>query len=561
MSLGNGIQQFLEGVDPKILVRGADYYHSGQVEDIEWEGWHVTAEVAGSNAAPYLVEIDFTEDGKISDWSCDCPYDWGDVCKHTVAVLLAVQRQTERILPKKESGERFSFQALVEEAEKEQLAALILEHCKEDKRFRSQVLSELEETGTQELASIKSLIKDSIRSNKYQGYIDVRGCDNICTDLDDALDKARKRIERGQYSQALDIAQFVLLSGIKLAHEADSNPGSLNWTIVAALDTIGQAAKCLVEKGAPRKEWVRELLKTAEDTVFDGWEHWRYELLQQVSILAAPETEGEFYALLDRLNDRRWEKFEDSPKQEEEDKLSRYYVMRSAHGAEEARAYLEQNVEVDALRLLLVRENMEKGDYAESESLCREQVGKELSTQWPQPSQWQYLLYEIYQDWGQREKQIEQARELALLGDREYYLTAKNLLLEDGRWKDEYPGFLAELKKKQPSYEYMELLKLEGETALLMEQVRRFPEMVFRYGDVLVHQFRNDVYGLCVNEIRENAKHSNNRKDYRRLCDLLRTLVKFGGTAEAQKLIDELRQTFPRRLTLLDELERVGHTL
>lgn len=558
MSLKDGIQQFLEEVDPKILARGMDYYRSGQVESIEWKGPHVTAEVSGSDVEPYLAEIDFTEDGEVLDWSCDCPYDWGDVCKHTVAVLLAVQKETERILPKKE---QVSIGALVEGAGKEQLVALILEHCKEDKRFRSQVLSELEETGEQELASIKALINASIRSNKYQGCIDEWGCDIICADLDDALDKARNRIKRGQCSQALEIARFVLLNGIKLAGEADSSSGSLSWTIDATLHTIELAAKCLVEKGELRREWVGELLKTAEDTVFDGWEHWCYELLQRVSVLAEPETEGEFYSFLDRLNDRQWEKFEDSPSQAEADKLSRYWVMRSAHGAEEARAYLEQNVEVGALRLLLIRENMERGEYAESERLCREQAAKEPPEQRQRPDQWQYLLYEIYQSWGQREKQIEQARELALLGDREYYLVAKNLLLEDGRWEEEYPGFLAELKKKRSACDYMELLKLEGETALLMEQVQLCPEMVFRYGDVLVHQYKNNVYELCISEIQENAKHSNNRKDYRRLCDLLQTLAKFSGTAEAQQLIDELRRDYPRRLALLDELERVGRYL
>ena len=312
---------------------------------------------------------------------------------------------------------------------------------------------------------------------------------------------------------------------------------------------IGEIAKSLMEKGAPRSEWVAKLLETAEDPAFDGWDDCRYELLQRVSVLAELETEGEYYALLDRLNDSQWERFEDSYRQRE-DKLSRYWVMRSAHGAEEARAYLEQNVEADALRLLLVREKMGEGEYAEAECLCQERVDKEQLKQWQRPSQWQYLLYEIYQDWGRREKQIEQARELALLGDQECYLAAKNLLLENGRWEEEYPGFLTELKKRRPAYEHMELLKLEGETALLMEQVRLCPEMVFRYGDVLVHQYRDDVYELCASEIRDNAKRSNNRKDYQRLCNLLRTLAKFGGTVEAKALISEFQQTYPRRPAL-----------
>ena len=94
MSLKIGIQRFLGDIDSKILARGEDYYRSGQVENIERDGGHVTAEVSGSEEDLYLVELGFSEDGEVEDWSCDCPYDWGPVCKHTVAVLLAIRRKT-----------------------------------------------------------------------------------------------------------------------------------------------------------------------------------------------------------------------------------------------------------------------------------------------------------------------------------------------------------------------------------------------------------------------------------------------------------------------------------
>ena len=82
MSFRRGIQQFLDDMDPTILSRGEDYYHSGQVESIDWDENHVTAEVSGSEEAPYLVEIDFSEDGEVEDWSCDCPTN-GDQCAST----------------------------------------------------------------------------------------------------------------------------------------------------------------------------------------------------------------------------------------------------------------------------------------------------------------------------------------------------------------------------------------------------------------------------------------------------------------------------------------------
>ena len=251
MVLYNGIQRFLDEVDPVILSRGQNYFHWGHVESIDYEDGHVTAEVSGSEDEPYLVDIDFDEDGEVEAWNCDCPYDWGPVCKHTVAALLAVRETGMEHFPPKPAGESAPVEDLVRQAKEEQLVALILEHCSEDRRFRTQVLSELEESGKYELASIKSLVRDSVRANTHRGYIDEDGCGNICADLDDALDKARRRIGRGQYDRALDIAEFVLLTGMGLL-ESDSS--CLEWTIDAALETIGLAAKAFAESGAPRED-------------------------------------------------------------------------------------------------------------------------------------------------------------------------------------------------------------------------------------------------------------------------------------------------------------------
>lgn len=179
MSLKIGIQRFLDEVDPTILARGEDYYRSEQVENVERDGGHVTAEVSGSEEDPYLVELDFSEDGEVEDWSCDCPFDWGPVCKHTVAVLLALRAGAGQDRPKAEKTQKVSIQELMEQADKEQLVSLILEHCREDKRFQSLVLSELEDSGEQELAAIKELVRASMRSNTHHHFIDESGCDAI----------------------------------------------------------------------------------------------------------------------------------------------------------------------------------------------------------------------------------------------------------------------------------------------------------------------------------------------------------------------------------------------
>lgn len=199
MSLERRIRHFLDDVDPVILARGEHYFYSGQVENIDWEENHVIAEVSGSTEEPYLVELDFSEGGEVEDWSCNCPYDWRLVCKHTVAVLLTIQAKSPKKAPKEAAGKKSDIRVLVEKASKEQFAALVLEYCQEDQRFQSQAVLKLSTSGEQELEAVEALIKASVRANKRQGYIDMRGRDNICADLDDALDKARRRIDRGQY--------------------------------------------------------------------------------------------------------------------------------------------------------------------------------------------------------------------------------------------------------------------------------------------------------------------------------------------------------------------------
>ena len=92
---------------------------------------------------------------------------------------------------------------------------------------------------------------------------------------------------------------------------------------------------------------------------------------------------------------------------------------------------------------------------------------------------------------------------------------------------------------------------------LLMEQVRLDPKSVFRYGDILAAQYQEEVYQLCTAAIREDSEQAGNRREYRALCGLVKLLAGFGGQAEAKEMIVELRQRYPRRPALLDELGRV----
>ncbi len=52
----DGIQWFLDDVDPKIFARGLVYYESGNAERIDHDGGHVAAEVFDRDVGPYRVD-------------------------------------------------------------------------------------------------------------------------------------------------------------------------------------------------------------------------------------------------------------------------------------------------------------------------------------------------------------------------------------------------------------------------------------------------------------------------------------------------------------------------
>ena len=76
------------GANDQSFQRGSSYHRSGAVHDVVRRGNLLTAQVQGSDYAPYEIAVSLLDDGSIDDATCTCPYDWGGYCKHIVAVLL-----------------------------------------------------------------------------------------------------------------------------------------------------------------------------------------------------------------------------------------------------------------------------------------------------------------------------------------------------------------------------------------------------------------------------------------------------------------------------------------
>jgi uncharacterized Zn finger protein len=86
------------------FARGRTYFDDGAVSDLRRRDDQLTAEVEGSEFAPYQVSIRL-HDGGVADGHCTCPYDYGGYCKHIVAVLLKFADAKTKVIERKPLAE------------------------------------------------------------------------------------------------------------------------------------------------------------------------------------------------------------------------------------------------------------------------------------------------------------------------------------------------------------------------------------------------------------------------------------------------------------------------
>lgn len=100
--------------------RGVSYYRSGAVFNTRKVGSELRGQCRGSDYAPYRLSVQLGANGVVTA-SCTCPYDWGGICKHLVALLLTWVHAPEEFQSVAPVNEQLASKS------KEELIALIEE--------------------------------------------------------------------------------------------------------------------------------------------------------------------------------------------------------------------------------------------------------------------------------------------------------------------------------------------------------------------------------------------------------------------------------------------------
>lgn len=134
--------------------RGKQYYRAGVIYNAIRQGNLLTAVCEGSSAPTYRLRVELDHAG-VRSASCTCPYDWGGLCKHLIALLLTYIHQPEAFT------ERGSVADLLADLERDDLVALI-----EKLAFHNPDLYDWLETTVTELGAKKTVTSQEVHADR-----------------------------------------------------------------------------------------------------------------------------------------------------------------------------------------------------------------------------------------------------------------------------------------------------------------------------------------------------------------------------------------------------------
>ncbi len=225
---------------PESMRRGQEYYFGGRVDSLALRDDILTATVRGSDIEPYTVRA-IVRDGAFVNVSCTCPYDWGDWCKHIVAVALAIAEHPDSV------DELPSLRTRLESLDRETLLSLVTRLVKDEPAIEAPVERFLTQTEIHshpaqpapvvhvDTESIKRRVHAAVHSldrmRRSEAYWHVGG---VAGEIRAELDTARAAIEQGQGRLALEIIQAVMEPYVEdwtWLDDSDGEASSVFWEI------------------------------------------------------------------------------------------------------------------------------------------------------------------------------------------------------------------------------------------------------------------------------------------------------------------------------------------
>lgn len=555
--------QFEQHIHETILKRGLSYFNNDRVQPPEeLSPGYYEAIVEGSDN--YIVRLKI-QDEVIIDYSCTCPYDFGPYCKHVVALLFYLQQDTLDMGPKivqtKKTGEKRKttidkLDEIFTEVPVDTLIQYLKDQVLDTPSLRRKFIATFAHYGK---AESKSIYAQQLRAVIYsakqrQGFIDYRGAFKVGKAAQNLLMRASAHIEEGNFQSAFYISTAVLEVMTKALDYADDSNADIGEPVRYSMELLYEiAAQELTDD--LRRMIFDYALKTFKKKMFTGWD-WHLDMLDLASLLLASEKEANI--LLELIDE-----YEESQYDEESLQQIRYNILRM-HGDQKAEQFLEENIMNPAFREIALEKAFDRKEFDIVKRIAEDGIKCNAEDKPGLVNTWYEWLLKAYIEMEDKDRIVETARYQyinARNNTQLYYDTLKKYVVKE-EWIDFVEGLISEIKSRE-RWEYTHLLENIYKNEKYWDRLLQLLEdnvslyKIKEYEQYLLPDYSNELLMLYKDEIVKFLSIKTGRNFYKEACRYIRRMIKMGGKEEANKLIEYLRDEYPARRALREELDKM----
>lgn len=549
-------ENFEKNISSTIRERGYGCFHSGYVsnlDEVETDLW--VADVYGTN--DYRVKIK-TDKKEIKNWSCDCPYDQGPICKHVVATFYAIVDAEKKPKPKGEKkGKKNKVNEIFSKVKKEELQQFLQLQFRKNRGLKNSLIAHFAEFLDEDNDSKYRLIVNSMvkgASGRY-GFIDYHEANSLIDELYELVEKANDFVVKNNIVEALSICKTIIEELPIIVCEMDDSGGGVSDVFDNAFGTLYS----IISKAPPMlKDDLFQycLAEYPKQKYHDfGFEDYFIQMLPQ--LVTTEEQEIEFFNLIDK-----------QIKIAEKDDYSQYGVvslintkikyLRLAKREDEAYTLIEANKNYSEFRKILVNDAISNNKFVVAKELCNKGIVLAKKMEYDRTEmEWHQKLLEI----SEKEKNIEDIRKYAehlyftYNFNSEYYGKIKLTYSKD-EWSNKCENIVDKIKGPQQKGGYYKATALANifveekyfERLLkLMEINQKDIHFVDNYATHLKKLYPTKVLTFYGNEVKKIAVNTG-RNIYNEMAKYLLIMKKIdGGNEKVKFLIKGFREQYKNR--------------
>jgi uncharacterized Zn finger protein len=551
------LSNFEQHINSTILQHGQTYINAiitlEEISTGEWE-----ASVEGTDSYTVTVEL---SDNDIKVHYCDCPYNWGDVCKHEVAVFYALRDRPAHLYEANMNTKTIKekIQLILDKLSETELRTYIQQEILDNKKVRDHFLIHFNHLLAEKMTPDKyrQIVQNLMSNHSDYGYIDYGSVSKLCKELNNLLAQAETCMVNNS-EQSLAIAIVVLEELPKMAESMDDSNGSSSEVAQLAVQIIINYMDKQTDQQVMQKMF-RWCMLSYLDEEYSDYGYDEVDQLFKYFCFKESPFQQELLHVLDK-------KIAQAVGYKPYLLKEKVRLLTMWGDKKAALDFIMDNLDEPELRQLLVDDRHAKGNIEEAIKLIK--TGLQLAENLNQHGtiiDWQIQLLHIAQQ-QKDQKNIAHWSEKLLFDNFsiEYYRVFKHA---SNNWSKHYKKLIQHLKKSSDSLAkiYIEEQDNQALFALIKQSMRDQTNSYYSrltllrtHLDRLIPDYGTEILAMFVDDIYKQAEHTGRHIYDNIVEDLSRMQAIPTGQEQVAKIVIDFQVKYKNRPLMQKLLKRLS---